>query len=212
MKPFGQTFFINEPLPPVGVPGVFITRIDVYFKSVDTSQGVELQIRETENGVPTQNMVLYGSKILNPGTPGDRYSKINTKNGDNYEIAYYSTEAKKFVVWGNPENLDNTKFVGGPLASDDASVPTPFIFDTPVFLESSKTYAFVIIPLGGAPNYDVWTCSVSGTDGSIKDVTTGAVVYTNQDSGDLFLSTNEETWSKISNETVKYTIDRKSVV
>ena len=30
MKPIGQTFFVNEPIS--GAPGVFITKVDIYFK------------------------------------------------------------------------------------------------------------------------------------------------------------------------------------
>ena len=141
MKSIGQTFFINEPPPPAGTPGVFITQVDVYFKSVSATYGIEMQIRLTENGVPTSNMIPFGIKIL---------------------------QASEVV------------------ASDDATAATSFVFDTPILVQAGQAYAFVLAPLGGNPDYEVWTAQISETD-----VTTGTPIYTNNDTGDLFLSSND---------------------
>lgn len=164
MKPIGQTFFINEPLPPLGAPGVFVTRIDVYFQSVSNNYGIEMQIRTTDNGFPTDNRLPFASKVLLPED-----------------------------TWPNSQPII--------VSSTDASKPTSFIFDTPVFLQSNKPYAFVLAPLGGNPEYNVWTAAMSG-----RDVTSGGQIFKNNDSGTLFLSSNDRDWTPIINEDMKYKI------
>ena len=159
MKPIAQTFYINEPPPPAGAAGVFITAIEVYFKSVSSKFGIELQIRETENGVPTSSRLPFASKILFP-------TNTNT-----------------------------------PVASDDASVATKFEFNTPVFVEAAKSYAFLLIPIGGNPDYTVWTAAIGE-----NDVSTNTPIYTNNDTGDLFLSSNDLSWNPIINEDIKFNL------
>ena len=65
-NPIAQTFFINEPPPPQGADGVFVTRVDVFFKAISTTFGIQLQIRQTENGAPTQSVMPFADKILYP--------------------------------------------------------------------------------------------------------------------------------------------------
>jgi hypothetical protein len=173
MKPIGQTFFISEPPPPTGSAGVFITRIDVFFQNIDPNTGIEMQIRTTENGQPTQNRLPFGKKVIQ-----------------------------------STDTIDAPLTIGGAsvtrnviLASEDATVYTPFIFDTPVFVQSGTEYAFVLAPLGGSPNYNVWTAEVGQTD-----VTSGVPIYTNNGTGDLFLSSNDIAWEPIINEDIKFII------
>ena len=66
MKPIGQTFYVNAPA--TGIPGVYITKVDVFFKKVSSVYGIECQIRTTLNGVPTNERLPFGSKILFPNT------------------------------------------------------------------------------------------------------------------------------------------------
>lgn len=164
MKPIGQTFSIIEPPQPTGAVGVFVTQIDVFFQSVSSRYGIELQIRTTENGYPTSNRLPFARKIL------------------------------------LPTDVDSNG-VSIIRSSQNATIATPFVFDTPVLLQSNKTYAFVLIPLGGNPDYNVWTAAVGG-----NDVTTNTPIYTNNDSGDLFLSSNDIAWDPVINEDIKYTI------
>jgi hypothetical protein len=157
MKPIGQTFYINE--TGAGVPGVFITKVDVYFKSVSSTFGIELQIRTTDNGAPTVERLPFGSKFL-------------------------------FPTSANP-----------PKASDNASVATTFEFDTPVFVQSGSSYALVMIPIGGNPDYQVWTAEIGQ-----KDALTNLPIYTNNETGDLYLSSNDKSWIPVITEDWKFTI------
>lgn len=59
--PIAQTFLINEPTT---VAGVHIDKIDLYFQKKDANLGIEIQIREVDNGFPTTNIVPFGRKLL----------------------------------------------------------------------------------------------------------------------------------------------------
>ena len=48
--------------------------------------------------------------------------------------------------------------------STDASAPTPFIFRSPVYLLNKYSYAIVIKPGGGSPNYRLYSAVIGGTD------------------------------------------------
>jgi hypothetical protein len=85
--------------------------------------------------------------------------------------------------------------------SDDASIPTIFQFPSPVYVEANKSYAFVLMPLGGNPEYQVWTSEIGGTD-----VTSKQPIATNNDTGDLFLSSNDISWTPVITEDIKFTI------
>lgn len=157
MKPIAQTFYVNQ--PGSNIPGVYVTKVDLYFKKVSNIQGIELQIRTTTNGVPTVERLPFASKFLFPTD------------------------------------------VNPPRASDNASVATTFEFDTPVFLQTGVSYALVLIPVGGNPDYQIWTAEIGQVD-----ALNNTPIYTNNETGDLFLSSNDKSWIPIITEDMKFTI------
>src|SRR5210317_203879 len=58
--PLAETFMIDEE------GGVFLTSIDVYFSSKDANVPVTLQVRNTVNGYPGQQILPFAEKTLNP--------------------------------------------------------------------------------------------------------------------------------------------------
>lgn len=58
--PLAQSFLIDKE------GGMFVTKIDIYFATKDDSIPITMQIREMENGYPTQRLVPYGEKVLQP--------------------------------------------------------------------------------------------------------------------------------------------------
>ena len=82
-----------------------------------------------------------------------------------------------------------------------ASAKTTVNFPSPVFLAAGFSYALCLTPDGSNPNYTVWTAAVGGTD-----VATSQAITKNWGSGDLFTSTNGETWTPIQNEFMKFTL------
>lgn len=154
MKPIAQTFIINE--PDGGVEAVFIKRLDLYFQSRSGVFGVEVQIRETQNGFPTQTMVPYGKTFLTP--------------------SYISV-------------------------SDDASAETAFYFNTPVLIKTNVQYAIVVAPVGGNPDYNLWIGQLGG-----YDVASGAPIIKGNETGNLFVSSNDLNFTPIQNESMKYNL------
>jgi hypothetical protein len=152
MKPIAQTFIVNE--PSTGVEAVFLTKIDLFFQKKSNVFGVELQIRETNNGFPTSKVLPYASKIL---------------------------DSANVVV------------------SSDSSIATTFEFATPVMLRTNEQFAIVVIPEGGNPDYNIWIASLGGTD-----IVTKAPIYTNNQLGSLFISSNDLNFTPIQNESMKY--------
>lgn len=154
MKPIAQTFIINE--PNTGVEAVFLTKLDLFFQKRSSTFGVEVQIRETENGFPTRRVVPYGTKVV---------------------------EASAVQV------------------SEDASKATTFEFKTPVLLRTNEQYAIVVVPVAGNPDYNIWIGALGGTDVSSK-----APIFTNNQLGSLFISSNDLNFTPIQNESIKYTL------
>ena len=153
MKPIAQTFIINE--PNTGVEAVFLTKLDLFFQTKSSTFGVEVQIRETDNGFPTRKVVPYGSIVL-------ASSQVQT--------------------------------------SSDASVATAFEFKTPVLLRTNEQYAIVVVPVGGNPDYNIWIGALGG-----NDVSSNVPIFTNNQLGSLFISSNDLNFTPIQNESIKYT-------
>jgi len=83
--------------------------------------------------------------------------------------------------------------------SDDGSKATPIYFPSPVYLESSKEYAVVVIPAGINPNYRVFTAVLGETD-----IVTGSKISEQPASGFLFTSANQRKWVPVENEDLKF--------
>lgn len=68
MRPLAQVFLVTEPSS--GAEAIFVTGIDLFFRSKPTlsTQGVEVQIRETLNGIPQSRQLPYASKVLPIGS------------------------------------------------------------------------------------------------------------------------------------------------
>ena len=88
-------------------------------------------------------------------------------------------------------------------SSTDASIPVTFELEQPVVVQSLTPYAFVLTPLGGNPDYTVWTAEINGTD-----VTNNTPIDKNNDTGTLFLSSNDTQFTSIQTEDIKFTIYR----
>lgn len=85
--------------------------------------------------------------------------------------------------------------------SSDASEATSFVFDTPVILKTNQQFAIVVVPVAGNPDYNIWTAEL----GQI-DATTGNPIFTNNQLGSLFTSSNDLNFTPIQNESMKYTL------
>ena len=87
--------------------------------------------------------------------------------------------------------------------SDDASVATNFKFSYPIFLKKDRGYAFVVKPDGDDPDYDVYFSKLGGSD-----ITTGTAVNSQPYEGIAFLGANQDTWSALQDEDIKFTLKK----
>lgn len=84
-------------------------------------------------------------------------------------------------------------------ASATASTATTFNFASLPFLQTNTQYAFVLIPDGGNDEYLVWTAQLGEVD-----VATGSPIYTNNQLGNLFISSNDLVFTPVITESMKY--------
>ena len=65
--PIAQTFRVKSAASK-GADYVYISDIDVFFKRAAATTGVTMQIRESQNGYPSKNVLPFAEKNLNPST------------------------------------------------------------------------------------------------------------------------------------------------
>ena len=87
--------------------------------------------------------------------------------------------------------------------SNDSTTATTITFKAPVFLPADSYYSLTISPDGNNPNYKLYTSVVGAAD-----LVTSSAVIKNWGQGDLFTSTNGNTWVPIPNEFLKFTLKR----
>jgi hypothetical protein len=150
--PLAQSFSI---VAPDGESGVFVTKLELFFKSRDPNLGLEIVIVGMESGVPNYNDVKGTSKLTS--------SQVNV--------------------------------------SEDSSVATIAAFDFPVFLSSNKDYAFFVLPEANSPNYQQWVSEIGNFD-----IITGSQIFQNPYSGEMFRSSNAQTWTPIPTEDMKFNL------
>lgn len=160
--PIAQTFYIGAEASS-NVPGViFMTSIDLFFKTKGTNP-VLVYLCEVENGQPDSSRIIPGSQVR---------------------------------VQAADINLSN-----------DGSSATRFTFGYPIKLNRDDSYAFVVKPDLDDPDFDVFFAELGA-----KDLITGTGVNSQPSIGVAFLGSNQDTWSAIQDEDIKFTLNRASFV
>jgi hypothetical protein len=100
--------------------------------------------------------------------------------------------------------------------SNDASIPTTFEFESPVYIEGDQEYALVVLSNSNA--YYAWISSLLGRDpdgddesGAFRiptDTLTGEIITSQPTLGSLFKSQNASTWTPSQYEDLKFTLYR----
>lgn len=85
--PLAQSFFVEKS------GGVFVTSIEVFFKTKDTMMPVSIQIRDMEAGVPGKNIVPYSTVTLNP-------SQVNVSTNGTVSTKF-TMESPVYLADGN---------------------------------------------------------------------------------------------------------------
>ena len=87
--------------------------------------------------------------------------------------------------------------------SNDASAKTTFTFESPVFLNNNKEYAFIVHGDQGDVDFLLWTANLGDID-----VSTGTQVFSQPITGTAFEGSNMWTWSALNTEYIKFTLNR----
>mgnify|MGYP000326336818 CR=1 FL=1 len=173
--PLAQTFTVDGG---EGVPGVFVTKIDIFLHKAprtatnggqDLSIPLQLQLRPVIAGVPDREIVSEQHSVYK--TADECWSAIN----------------------GQTQTL--AKNQGGPLEH-----PVTFEFKEPVYLRSGDEYAFVL--LAETDNYEAYVASTY----DLILGSTSKRVNKQPANGSLFLSQNGSTWTPKQNQDMAYRI------
>ena len=109
--PLGQTFFVDDST------GVYVLRVDLFFKSKDDKLPISVELREVNFQTPTQKVLPFSQVEL------------------------------------LPDDI---------IVSENAEESTPFIFESPVYLESQKEYALVVKT--NSDEYELWMSTLGESD------------------------------------------------
>jgi hypothetical protein len=88
--PIAQTFLINETEDNTGI---FMKKLDLFFRTKHPTLGVEVQIREVENGSPTLKIVPFGRKHLTA-------AQVNVSN-DSTAVTSFEFDTPIFLKAGS---------------------------------------------------------------------------------------------------------------
>lgn len=91
------------------------------------------------------------------------------------------------------------------LVSNDATLPTTFEFDDPVFLMNDTEYCFVVIPDSYDKSYRLWVSELGEFD-----ITTGKRIAEQPNDGILFTSSNDRSWTPHQSEDIKFSLKKAS--
>jgi hypothetical protein len=87
------------------------------------------------------------------------------------------------------------------IVSADGTVPTSFVFDTPIFLPENRDWCFVL--LSNSDKYYLWTAKLGE-----KSQETGLTIFEQPFIGSMFKSENNVTWATDSTEDIKFTMHK----
>jgi Domain of unknown function (DUF4815) len=85
--------------------------------------------------------------------------------------------------------------------SEDATSVTEFKFESPVYLKNDTEYCFVLLPIGDDEDYNLWVAELGSTV-----VGTTERIDKQPATGVLFVSANNNTWTAIQSEDIKFTL------
>ena len=89
------------------------------------------------------------------------------------------------------------------ITSEDASIPTVFVFDSPVYLNNGTEYAFVVKPDAGDPDYWVYSAKLGDVD-----LQTGKQMFSQPVVGTAFFGATDNQWTAIQDEYIKFQLFR----
>lgn len=87
--------------------------------------------------------------------------------------------------------------------ADNAATSTKFSFPSPVYLQNNTEYCFVLLPAGNDPNYEIWVSELGE-----NQLNTTTRISEQPNTGVLFTSANNRTWTAFQAEDIKFLLNR----
>ena len=175
VDPLAQTFLVDEK------GGIFLTSVDIYFRTKDDAIPVNVSIRSVENGIPTQKVV--------PGS----------------EVIKYPTESLSYADSGGSTPTTSGDIATAGIAVDNTGrYGTRFTFDHPVYLPQDGEFSIVV--MAQTNNYNCFISEMGEFDLQNANYRVSKQPY----NGVLFTSQNASTWTPEQNKDLKFNINRAS--
>lgn len=152
--------------------GAFLTKIDVFFASKDANIPCSLEIREMVNGYPGKIVLPFSKVVLNPDQVNLSSTSSVIVNGPDADASYPTFDT-----------------------------PTSFVFSTPVYVQDSQEYCFVL--QSDSNNYKVWISNMGDTIPG-----TSRTISEQPYAGVMFKSQNASTWTADQDQDIKFSIYR----
>ena len=140
-QPLAQSFFVDEPR------GIYCTKIDLFFREVDTNAPIQVQLRPMINGIPSASQILPGAIKSRTGLTSSDTSvdatvatsfefdePIYLKGltdfailiiADSKEYEVYVAEINKFVVGSTEKRVNKQPTTGSLYYSQNGVTFTP---------------------------------------------------------------------------------------
>ena len=153
------------------------------------AQAITINTPDNSAGVFATSIEIFFEQKPVINTHGITLYVCETKNGypDGSKILPFSTT---HLDWANVS------------VSSDSTVGTTFTFESPVFLNNSKIYAFVVKPDGNDPDYRVFDANLGDFD-----ISTGVQVYSQPVLGTAFLGATTQEWSALQTKYLKFNLN-----
>ena len=187
------------------------TSINMVLPQISTSSRVERRtiVRRTNTVDRSRDPIAQSFEVNVPEADGTWITKLDLffgrkPTGNNVSITLQIRE----MLNGLPTNTivpygSKTIKSGAVNTSADASLPTTFTFDSPVYLENDKFYSFVVIPSGNNDDFALWSGELGGINISDENL-----ISKQPATGIMFVSSNDNTWSPIMSEDLKFVLHR----
>ena len=153
------------------------------------AQALSINTPNNEAGVYATSLTIYFKQKAQIGTHGVTIYLCETNNGypDGSKVIPFSTVHL-------PYSSINT--------SQDASIGTTFTFESPVFLNNSTEYAFIVKPDNNDPDYWVYSANLGDTD-----ISTGVQMFSQPVLGTAFYGATTTQWTALQTEYIKFQLN-----
>ena len=162
------------------------------------AQSLTINTPNSEAGVYATSLTIYFKQLAQIGNHGVTVYLCETNNGypDGSKVLPFSTVhlTKSQIV-----AQDTVNSLG---YSNDASLGTTFTFESPVFLNSSTTYAFIVKPDNNDPDYWVYSAELGEFD-----IKSGLQMFSQPIIGTAFYGATTTQWTALQTEYIKFKLN-----